>query len=317
MSDWCPSWLRRDPHPWAPGTLDRQGLYAEAHELAASPHFGELARAFAASWLSTQDDNPALRAVLRNSARYSLLVLCLVLHHRRDAADALSGITPSRVLEMFDRVSRRRIEAGESQVKAILAHARTQGLLAPRAGPGDARFRPLDPTARLTHAMQQWVAGFLRPLQGVRPLPVAPDELVAQPGLVGEVFSLRVAAQQDDGFLLTDDHPAMRWMMSRDRGYRLFLQLVRAMDFGADGRATVALSANELARRAGVARATVVQLLEDLRAYGWLEPGAGPRPSIAMDARHVTLALQWIALEMVWMRGLSLVAWRHRRARPR
>lgn len=310
-NEWVPPWLRRDPQPWLPGTLDRDALLAAAAALARRPDFVPVAQGFAASWLNTQDSNPELRAVLRNSARYSLLVLCQVLHHRRDPADPLSGITPGRVLEMFDRVSRRRIEAGESQVKTILAHARSQGLLAPRAGPGDARFRPLEPTERLTRAMQQWVAGFLRPVEGVLPMPLPADALSATPGLVGAVFSARVAAQDVDGFVLIDTHEAMRWMMSRDRGYRLFMHLVRALSFHADGCASVTLSAAELARRAQVARATVSRLLDDLRGYGWLEPEREAGGVIAMDAPHVALALQWIALELVWMHGLAMVAWRH------
>lgn len=301
-------WLRHPPHGWQPGLLDRPALQEDAATLAARPGFDEVARRFAQCWIGTQDAQPALRTVLRNSSRYLLLVACMVLHHRRDPADPLSGITPSRVQEFFQQQARGRVDAGASQVKAMLGHARVHGLLQTVPGAGDARFRPLEPTPLLTGAMQQWVAGFLQAMEGSLPLPAAPGVIAAHPGLVGELFTYRLAALAQDRFVLTEGQDAVAWLMSRDRGYRLFLHLVCLMQVQPDGSALVSTGFGDLAARARISRNTVRNLFMDLQCQGWFSGGLASQ-QLQLDALHVSLALHWVALELVWMQGLACAAW--------
>lgn len=308
MTLWRPTWLQDDPCRWQPGSLDRAALRAAAAALASSPGFDAVARRFAQCWIDTQDAQPALRTVLRNSSRYLLLVACLVLHHRRDRADPLSGITPSRVHEFFQQQARGRIDAGASQVKAMLGHARVHGLLQTVPGAGDARFRPLEPTPLLAGAMQQWVAGFLQAMEGSLPLPAPPGSMAAQPGLVGEVFTYRLAALAHDRFVLTEGQQAVAWMMSRDRGYRLFLHLVRLMQVQPDGSAVVSTGFGDLAARARISRNTVRNLFLDLQDQGWFSGGLSSQ-QLQLDDLHVRLSLHWVALELVWMQGLACAAW--------
>lgn len=308
MNPWRPRWLHDDPAHWRPGTLDRAALQADAAALAGRPGFDALAQRFARHWLATHEAHPALRAVMRNTPRYLALVCCLVLHHRRDPADPRSGITPGRVLDFFDQTARGAIDSGAWRVKSMLAHATARGLLRPVAGPGDARFRPMEPAPAMQLAMCQWVLGFLRAAEGVLPMPADPPALVAVPRLVGEVFSYRLAALNEDRFVLTEGMTAMRWVMQRDNGYSVFLRMLEAMQRAPDGSAHVPLQPTELAARAGVARATVRNLLADARAQGWLDD-ATPGIGLRLQPEPLRAGLHWIALELVWMHGLACAAW--------
>lgn len=310
MTLWRPSWLRTSPREWQPGTLDRAVLHAAGQRLARRPDFPERARVFARCWLQTQAAHPALGAVFRNSQRYLLLVNCLVLHHRRDPADPLSGITPGRMLAFFQQHGRGPVEGGATQVKAMLAHARLHGLLRPVSGAGDARYRPLEPTPLLLEIMRHWLAGFLRACEGDAdlPLPAPVDRIVGVPGLVGEVFSHRLAAVREDRFTLLESFgQALGWVLRHDHGYRVFLQMTTDLQPQPDGTALVAISTSELAARAGVSRGTVRNLLADAQAQGWFAAAPPPRGwRLAADAVHTTL--RWIALELQWMHGLACAA---------
>lgn len=316
MTSWKPDWLRDPPREWRPGTLDRARLHDAGARLAARPGFSERARTFAGFWLQTQATYPALRAVFRNSLRYLLLVNGLVLHHRRDPADPLSGITPGRILAFFQQHGRGPLEGGASQVKAMLAHARLNGLLRPLAGAGDARYRPLEPTPLLQEIMQQWLAGFLLACEGdpdlLLPAPV--ECIVGEPGLVGEVFSHRLAAVSEDRYTLLESFGhALDWVLRHDHGYRVFLTMTAGMRWLPDTTVQVPFSTSELATRAGVSRGTVRNLLADAAAQGWFAASAPARGwQLSADAAHATL--RWIAMELVWMHGLACAAFADCRA---
>jgi hypothetical protein len=310
--------MRDHPAQWRAGSLDRTALYAAAERLAAQRDFPARAQAFARGWLETQATYPALRAVFRNSQRYLLLVASLVLHHRRDPADPLTGITPGRLQQHFDVAVRPRLPISATQVKAIVAHARLNGLLAVAQSPADARVRLLEPTTLLESIFQRWLLGFLQAGDGEASLslPVAPGVVAAQPGIAGEVFSYRSAALTEDGFILwQDDAQPLAWVLRHDHGYRVFLHMTEAMRPRADGGATVGLNATSLAARAGAARGTVRNLLADARAQGWFadEPS---RHGLRLTPHSVRTTLAWIALELVWMHGLALSAWHLRASGP-
>ena len=194
--------------------------------------------------------------MLRNTARYLLLVSSVVMHHRRDPSDPRSGITSSRVQEFFRQDLRGTFATSASQVKAMLAHARLHDLLQPVAGSGDSRYRPLEPSPRLIGILQDWVQAFLVATEGVDglPLPASPAAMAARPGLVGEVFSYRIAALTEDRFILWQGIDALKWVIPRDYGYRVFLHMVAAMVPDPDGSMRVPLTVTELARRAWARR---------------------------------------------------------------
>jgi hypothetical protein len=324
-----PSWLLDDPSRWRAGTLDREALRAETAALARRAGFHQRAQAFAHHWLQTQAEHPALRTVFRNTPRYMLLVTTLVLAHRaaaglgrgagpggsgprdtRPASGGPAGITPGQLADFFATQLPGALRAGPSQLKAMLAHARLQGLLMPAPGGADGRQRPLLPTPLLQRILCQWVAGFLHAAEGdpAFPLPATPARMVAVPGLVADVFSYRLAAVTEDRFVLFESLPALGWVLRHDHGYRCFLHMVQAGVMQADGTLRVPLSTAELARRAGAARGTVRQLLADAAAQGWLHAEA-PALGWRWTAAATRTALHWIALELTWMHALACAAW--------
>lgn len=312
---WRPSWLRHHPHCWQAGTLDQQALIAAARRVAGRPGFLELAQRFARCWLSTQHDNPALRTVFRNSQRYLLLVASLVLHHQRDRADPRSGLTLASMCIFFEHARGSPFAAGQSQIRAMLAHARLHGLIEQTPGSDDRRFRPLEPTALLRHIFEQWVGGFLRAHEGEPgfELPAPWAEMVAVPGLVAEVFSYRLAALREDRFLLAQPVAAdLRWVLQHDHGYRVFLHCVEDLQGQADGSALIDTRTSALATRAGVARGTVRNLLQAAAQQGWFEPVGESSTLCRWPAAQMRTTLLWIALELVWMHGLVCAAWSRR-----
>lgn len=319
MTAWHPPWLRTHPQAWQRGTLDRAALHAAGRALAARPGFERLAAHFARNWLRVQADHPALRSVFRNTPRYLLLIASVVLHHRRDPADPLGGVTPSRLAQFFAHAVRAHLHVSPSQLKAMLAHARLHGLLRPAAGGAgvDARFRPLEPTPLLEGILRQWIAGFLHACQGEEALrlPAPVDAMVGTPGLVGEMFGYRLAALEQDRFILWEDFAQpLAWVLRHDHGYRVFLQMTETLQVSPDGAALVPISANEIARRAAVSRGTVRNLLADARAQGWFVESAPPGARhLAPQALQVTM--RWVALELEWMHGLTCAAWAGLQAR--
>jgi hypothetical protein len=306
-----PPWLRDDPRFWRAGTLDRPGLQATAAALAREPGFDAWMRRFAECWLATQDMHPPLRAVFRNTPRYLLLVASLVLHHQRNPADPASGVTASRLLAFFDERVAPVLNTSAGQVKSMLAHARLSGFLQPQPGPADARLRPLQPSPLLRQVMSDWVAGFLRAMADVPglTLPVPPTELLATPGLVAEMFSYRLSAVGQDRFALYEGQPPLRWVLAHDGGYRVYLQLLSVARPQADGSALAPLSAAALARRAGVSRGTVRNLMADAAHQGWQAAIGAEGAGWHASADAVAVARHWVALELVWMHGLLLAAW--------
>ena len=308
-----PAWLRAPPHLWQPGTLDRDALHAAADELARSAGFAAAAAGFAVSWQAAYDGNATLRAVIRNSARYMFLVTCMYMHHRRRADEHGDGITVSRIIESYRGKERFGTVASPSRVKAFVAHCKQRGLLRPAAdvamaAEGDARVRRLEPTPKLEASLGEWTLGFLRGIAPVLPLPAPPEVMVHQPGFVGELFSYRVAALVQDGFALPERHPFMQWIMSREKGYHVFLSLVREMCVLADGSAIADIQPAVLARRAAVSRGTVLNLLDGCERQG-LIVREGTCRRLHLQPGFVERSLQWVALEFLWMHGLAVAAW--------
>ena len=302
------AWLRRHPAQWAAGTLDRSALLSAANALCVQPGFDAAARHFAKCWQAAYTGNPVLTSVMRNTARYLLLVACVRMDHLR--GPALSGveITPGRLIEFLTSGGRELASVSPSRVKAIIGHARAHGLLRSLSGPGDARQHPLEVTEKLRVAMGDWVAGFLRGIAPLRPLPAAPEEMVAMPGFIGELFTYRLAAFVEDHFILSELVPELRWIMDRERGYYLFLSLLRAMKLQADGSAVACCVRASMAAHAGLSRGTVRNFFEGCREQGWLQP-EGAHHRLRLTPAFTRASLLWIALEFEWMDVLARSAW--------
>jgi len=301
-------WLHDHPSRWRAGTLDLPGLRRAADALRRRPGFDADVRHFAACWQQAYDASPVLTTAMRNNARYLMLVACLCLDHARDPDRPDDSITPGRLIALYARLGRGLVTASPSRVKSMLAHARARGLLRPVVGSGDARRRPLEPSPALRDAMAAWVAGFLRGVAPALSLPEAPARMVARPGFVGELFSYRVAALREDRFSINQGLPAIRWITDREKGYHMFLSLMRGMHLRPDGSAVTSGVAQELADRAGLSRGTARNFILGCRDKGWIVPGEVTQ--LVLQPVFVDEAMHWIGLEFVWMHAMACAAWR-------
>lgn len=301
-------WLRDHPSAWRPGTLDPEGLHRAADALCGQPGFDGHVRHFARCWQAGYDGNPLLGRAMRNNARYIMLVACLWLDHVRDHRDPADGITASRLLAFYEQLGRGLVRASPWRVKSMLAYARARGLLQLAAAPsGDARRRPLQPTSALREAMAGWVAGFLDGLAPLLPLPEAPARMVQRPGLVGEVFTYRLSALVLDRYAITRGLPALGWITDREKGYHLFLSLMRSFEPLPEGGARVLALPRPMAERAGVARTTVLNFIQAGTERGWFAPEADQH--LRLTPAFTAEALQWFGREFLWMHTLACAAW--------
>ena len=302
-------WLRHHPQQWQAGTLDISALSADAHALSQQPGFDLALRHFALCWQQGYDSSPVLNSVMRNNARYVLLLACLWLDHVRDPALPGVSVTPGRVLGFYERIDRSLVVAGPSRIKTILGHVRAAGLLQPsaRTHVGDARKRPLEPTPALRQAMAAYVAGFLRGLTPVLTLPAAPEVMVTTPGFIGELCTYRLAALLHERFFINQGLPALTWVTNRDKGYPLLLCLVRHLSLHGDGTAQVAGVPQQVAHIAGISRGTARNFLLGCIEHGWMV--AGPDHSYTLQPVFVAQLMQWMGREFVWMHTLACAAY--------
>jgi hypothetical protein len=302
------AWLRHHPRDWRAGTIDVAGLSAAAGALAARPGFEAAMRHFADGWQAGYDATPVLGSVMRNNARYVLLLACLWLDHQRDPGQPGVSITPGRLLEFYARLDHRLVEGGSSRIKTILAHARTAGLLQPCAGHGDMRLRPLEPTPLLRRAMAGYVQGFLSGIAPTLPLPVPPQQMVDTPGFVPELFSYRMLPLLHERFSINQGLPALTWITNREKGYPQLLSLVRQMHTQPDGQVLTTGWPQQIATRVGVSRNSARNFLLAAVEQGWLAP-AGEHRWALLPGFHAEL-LQWMGREFLWMHTLAVAAWR-------
>lgn len=300
-------WLRHHPRHWQPGTLDVPGLSAASQALHRRPEFEAALRHFAVCWQEGYASSPVLNSVMRNNARYVLLLACLWLDHVRDPALPGVSITPGRVLAFYERIDRQLVVGGPSRIKAILGHVRAAGLLQTSAVGGDARRRPLEPTAALREAMAGYVAGFLRGIAPMLPLPATPQQMVQTPGFVGELFTYRLSALLQERFSINQGLPVMTWVTNREKGYALLLSLVRTLVLLPDGSALASGVPRQMADLAGVSRGTARNFLQAFLDQGWML--ALPGHQWQLQAHCMAEVLQWMGREFVWMHTLACAAW--------
>lgn len=300
-------WLHDHPRDWRRGTLDAAALAAAAQALCGRAGFDLEVRRFAACWLQGYGSSPVLRTVMRNNARYVLLLACLWLDHARDPAMPEVSVTPGRVLGFYERIDHQLVVGGRSRIKTILGHVCAAGLLQPSEGRGDRRRRPLEPTPALREAMAGYVAGFLRGIEPALPLPASPRAMVAAPGFIGELFTYRLAALLHDRYSINQGLSPMTWVTNREKGYPLLQSLMRTLALQPDGSALTRGVPQQMADLAGISRGTARNFLQACVEQGWMQPH--PQHVWQLQPAFMDAVMQWMGREFVWMHGLACAAW--------
>lgn len=301
-----PAWLRRHPQDWQAGTLDRAALYARAEALYASPQHLASARQLASQLLSFLDGMAVARRVVRDMPMYMLLSASMYLHHRRDAADPDSGVSLKSLRTLFTHPDRPGTYAGDTHLRDMLAWARLSGLLQRvPAVAGARRVQRFEPTELMQDMFRGWLLAFMR---GSAQLLAPPAPLDAPPSAHAafEVLSYRISGYLRDGFVLTERHPFIQQLMMRRHGYHVFLSLVEGLHEH-DGVLTAPVSVSALAQRFDVARGTVRNTLALAQQSGHLrfDSAAG---WVTLDPQFAQQTLRWMALEALWMNGLTAAA---------
>lgn len=302
-----PAWLRHLPHQWQAGTLDRAKLHGDAGRLLCAAGFDAACRGFAENTLATYDKNQqALNKIMREAPRFALMAFVMYLHHHRGRGEP--GVTYTRVKEIFALGSRSGVLATPTRIKAMFGLAKMAGQLRPAVPAAtDKRMRVLEPTEKFIAPAQVWLRGCLEAVARAAPLVQSPAELIATPGFLGEVMSYNVYAYMHDGFILYEELPPIKLIMSRENGYLTLMEMVRSLRF-VDGAWQAHAPSVALAKRFAMARGTIRNLLAYCEQQGWLRAAARGGHALTLSEEFATVCRSWVALEIVWTAGFANAA---------
>ena len=121
-----------------------------------------------------------------------------------------------------------------------------------------------------------------------------------------EIFSYGVGAFVHERFSRGERYPAVMLFMRRERGYQVFLLMMRSLQF-AGGQWQATVSAYDLANRLGVSRSTVRNLLDQAQKLGLLQRSVGSQ-QVVLAPQFAASARRWLAQEMLWMHTLASAA---------
>ena len=303
-----PAWLKQHPRHWQAGTIDRDGLQAAAQALVAHPEFDAACIDFIDAWQASFEAHQVTQRVIRDAAWFVLIAFAMYLHHQRDPADPMTGITAGGLQALYAQNTTTYIVAKPSRVKAMLARLVSAGLLRsvqPVGGVADKRVKPLEPTATLEAFCKGRIMACLQGSARLLPSPANASQAISS-AVACEIFSYGVGAFVHERFGRGERYPAVMLFMRRERGYQVFLLMMRSLQF-ANGQWQATVSAYDLAKRLGVSRSTVRNLLEQAQKLGLLQRSAGSQ-QVVLAPQFAASARRWLAQEMLWMHTLASAA---------
>lgn len=302
------NWLRNDPRTWDPDTLNRPALYDAAQDLQGHPQFSAARQAFAQR---TFHGPWELVKVMRSAPPFALLASILHLHHRREVEVHGSGVTVAGVIEIFSRGAAHGEHcflASPTRIKSIMSLICHFGGLSPVDHSGDRRVKLLAPTDRLIEPAKRWLREFLQIVHCVLPLPVESMDVPNE--LLGEILSYNICAYADAGFILYEEYPEIRQCMAREAGYRVLMHLLSVMRTNIDGVVSASTPFERMSEQFKVARGTIRNVFSHLSCEGYLDIERGGH-HVILKPHFIALCDRWIALELTWMHGMALAAWRN------
>jgi hypothetical protein len=307
-----PDWLAHMPHHWQRGTLNRQALIHAAVNLQNSSSFDALMRSFATDVQAAYQSSWAINRVMREHARFAMMCMVMHLHHNagKEGLPHVKGVTYSGISELFATGvhTQAGVLASPTRIKAMLGIARLSGLLVPSHHVADKRMKVLMPTPKMLEPGLAWMHGALRALESAGLLHASAQDMVSQPGMLGEVLSYNVLAYVHDHFTLHEIFSPMRRFMARDNGYVTLLQIIRTLQLQ-DGRWLASAAPQELSERFQASRSTVRNVLAMAQREGWIAQMERGGHALQLSESFALQCRAWVAHEVVWMAGLSNAAW--------
>lgn len=259
----------------------------------ARPDFSHYAVRIARTFIDQFVGNRFLNLITNDRGRIQVAHAVLYLHYMRDPNDPTSGLTPSR-LKAFCAQHRM---CSPGRTAAMLAVMQMSGNVVEAPAAKDRRVRLLMPTAKLLdNFLTRWITYF---------------DALAQ--MMPETADIARAARESDVFVqtyirLVVEHyiagnrlmncvPRLNVFADANAGMLIFLSLFAAA--GAEGPPRdaqyVQMPISELARRFGVSRAHVKQVLRGAQEQGLLVADDGNGRGIYLTRDYFDAAYQLFA----------------------
>lgn len=298
-----PSWLHHHPRQWQADTLDRVALHASAHKLQEQTAFAEAAKQFACNMLHAFQSHRAVSQLMNQHGRFAFLAFVLALHHRRNPDNPASGVTYTRIKQLFAVHDL----ASPTRIKAMISLARARGLLC-MIPCDDKRLRVLAPTEKMITPAAIWLRSALDASAILKPLSSLAAQRDRELCLVSAVLHYQVNAYTHSNFMLHENIPEARMLMSHEYGYLVLMSLLAEMQRDEAGNMVSTIPIGHFALRYAASRGAVRNLLHFAQAEGWLSLPAKGGHVVWLSAHFANTLERWAALEMEWISELARLA---------
>lgn len=269
-----------------------------AEDLRRRTTFQPALRRYAVSMLRMYRGTPVLNKVVNEQGRFLISSLALQLHLHRDPTIPGGGLTLTRLRDLCTAHG----IASTGRVNAFLALMRLAGFLAAAPDAGDRRAKVLVPTERMMAHVRLFTAVQFKAIETLYPGVDYSRRLEREPGFL-EDFHRAAGGYFLRGCRLPDAFPEMDLFISADAGYMvlmaLFLQLPTLDERAVP--ATVDMPHGASARRFGVSRSHMANLMRGAEDSGFLKvDGSGGR-GLRVNETLITLVERWFAAQMALM----------------
>jgi hypothetical protein len=266
-----------------PDALDlASGVPSAAIErLRQDPAFCGAVRTLLARLIAMYDANRLLNRMLCDRGRTVVSLFALYLHYLPPPGECEPGLTLSRLQSLCQLTGL----CSNGRAAAIVSVMRFGGYLVPGLGGADRRRRVLVPTELFLREQQQrWRVQF----EAMTPLFASTGEILRALDRTdfNRAFLGRLGAAYFEGFRVVDCVPVLAELVESNAALLMLADLVlRSGDppLARDGQ-PIAISTSALARRFGVARAHVRNLLVHAENVGLLRRGAEDGRVIVLPA---------------------------------
>jgi hypothetical protein len=264
----------------------------------ARPEFARYAVQIARTFIDQYVGNRFLNLISNDRGRMQVAHAVMYLHYTRDPGDPTSGLTSSRLKAFCAQYNM----CSPGRTAAMLAVMQMSGHVVDAPAPKDRRIRLLMPTRKLLDTfLTRWITYF-DALADMMPETAAIARAARERDEFVHAYIKFVVEHYRAGRRLMDHVPQLNIFADANAGMLIFLSLFAAA--GADGppsgERVVQMPISELARRFGVSRAHVKQVLRGAQDQGLLriDDGNGIRLMPAyFDAAYQLFAAMF-ALEL-------------------
>ncbi len=255
-------------------------------------------RAYAMNMVRIYRGTPVLNKMINEEGRFLISSLALQLHLNRDPAVPGDGLTLTRLRAVCAAHG----VASPGRVMAFLALMRLAGFVTADTGSGAKRAKVLVPTARMMGHVRLFTAIQLKVIDTLLPGADYSARLGRDPAFL-EAFHRAAGGYFLRGARLPDAFPQLSTFTAMDAGYMVLLTLFLQLPTQ-DGHAVpgvVDLPHDAAARRFGVSRSHMANLMRNAQAAGFLQATGSSGRGLHVGASLIALVEGWFAAQMALM----------------